>query len=404
MVFLFTQLCKKRPEWFRHCCKKHDLKMDFAKFFQENARAIYWGVGVTGVATLLYYLTDVVARLIIRKGEKRGFDEFGLVFTIKRIFKVFIILFVFLFSTYYFVDAKSYGKVTQNIKVITYLTFVAMVTIVLDSVIRTVINRVVKIRKRRGENQTTLKFLKYVSSSLVYLLGLGLAAYAFPALKGITTTAIGGAGIAALIIGVASQEALANLVGGFFIIFSKPFQVQDIIKISGELMGEVVDITLRHTLIRDAQNKVIVVPNAIINKEKVVNYSLGRARFCEWIEIGISYDSDIDLARKIMRSECQAHPQVLDNRTSLERANGDPIVKVRVIRLAESAVILRAWTWAKDFPTAFDLKCDLLESIKKRFDAEGVELPFAYRTVVFKNLPEKDEKSAGDKAISENKP
>lgn len=376
--------------------------MDFTKFFQENAEAIYWGLGVAGLAALLYFLVNVLTRLIIRKGKKRGLKEFGLVFTIRRILKVFILLFVFLFSTYYFVDAKSYAKVTANIKIITYLTFVAMLTIVLDSVVRTVINRVVRIRKRRGEDQTTLKFLKYVSSSLVYLFGLGLATYAFPALKGVTTTAIGGAGIAALIIGVASQEALANLVGGFFIIISKPFQVQDIIKISGELMGEVVDITLRHTLIRDAQNKVIVVPNAIINKEKVINYSLGRARFCEWIELGIAYDSDIDLAKEIMRSECQAHPGVLDNRTALERANGDPVVKVRVIRLDDSAVILRAWAWAKDFPAAFGLKCDLLESIKKRFDAEGVEIPFPSRTVVFKNQPQKsrDGPSGGEKVRS----
>lgn len=364
--------------------------MDFAKFFRDHAESIYWGVGVVVVATLLYYLTNVVARLVIRKGKKRGFDEFRLVFTIRRILKIFIVLFVFLFSTYYFVDAKSYAKVTANLKIITYITFVAMFTIVLDAVVRTVINRVVKIRKRRGEDQTTLKFLKYVSSSLVYLFGLGLAAYAFPALKGITTTAIGGAGIAAIIIGVASQEALANLVGGFFIIFSKPFQVQDIIKISGELMGEVVDITLRHTLIRDAQNKVIVVPNAIINKEKVINYSLGRAQYCEYIEIGISYDSDIDQAKEIMRSECLAHPDIVDHRNALERADDNSVVKVRVIRLDDSAVIIRAWAWAKDFPTAFGLRCDLLEPIKKRFDAEGVEIPFPYRTVVFKNQPKND--------------
>ncbi|GHB86901.1 mechanosensitive ion channel family protein [Persicitalea jodogahamensis] len=358
--------------------------MNFEAFFRANAEAIYWGFGVTATAALLYYLTNVSVKVLINKGKRRGFDNFGLLFTVQRILKVFILLVLVLFSTYYFVDKDSHDIVTHNIKTITYLTFVAMLTIVLDSVARTVINLAIRKKKQRGENQTTFKFLKYVSSSLVYLLGIGMAAYAFPFLKGITQTAIGGAGIAAVIIGVASQEALANLVGGFFIILFKPFQVGDIIKISGEMLGEVTDITLRHTLIRDPQNKVIVAPNAIINKEKVINHSLGESPICEWIEIGISYDSNVDRAKEIMRSECLAHPDVIDKRTALERANGDPVVRVRVIRLAESSVVVRAWAWAKDFPSAFAMKCDLLESIKKRFDTEGVEIPFPYRTLVFK--------------------
>lgn len=79
-----------------------------------------------------------------------------------------------------------------------------------------------------------------------------------------------------------------------------------------------------------------------------------------------------------------AHPNLIDNRTSVQIANGDPKVIVRVIGLNDSEVTLRAWAWAWDFPSAFIMKCDLYESIKKRFDAEGVEIPFPHRTLVFK--------------------
>ena len=107
----------------------------------------------------------------------------------------------------------------------------------------------------------------------------------------------------------------------FFIIIFKPFQVHDIVKISDDMIGEVMDITLRHTIIKNYQNKMIVIPNAIINKEKVINYNLGEKSCCQWIEIGISYDSDIDLAKHIIREECESHPNLIDNRSQLDQYN-----------------------------------------------------------------------------------
>jgi small conductance mechanosensitive channel len=61
---------------------------------------------------------------------------------------------------------------------------------------------------------------------------------------------------------------------------------------------------------------------------------------------------------------------------------------VRVLALGEYAVTMRAWVWAEDSASGFVMECELLESIKKRFDAEGIEIPFPYRSLVFKNQPE----------------
>lgn len=124
------------------------------------------------------------------------------------------------------------------------------------------------------------------------------------------------------------------------------------------------DITLRHTVLRNFENKMIVVPNSIINKEKLINYDLGDRRCCEWIEIGISYDSDIDLAKHIMREECEQHPNLIDNRSQLDLYNQVPKVLVRVTNLGDSSVIIRAWAWAMSFSEAFVMKCDLYEAIK----------------------------------------
>lgn len=355
------------------------------EFFQENTTAIYWLLGVLIPSSVLYLLIHKGAEKLLAKAKSKGYDDLSFIKLISRILKVFIVIFVFLFLTFYLVDKKHYVFVTDNLKILTYISIVAIVTIILGALSNTIYNRVIKNKTDNKQNPTSYKFLKYVTTSLIYIIGIVLAALAFPALKGLAQAALGGAGILAVIIGVASQEALANVVGGFFIIIFKPFQVHDIIKISDTMVGEVMDITLRHTIIKNYQNKMIVIPNAIINKEKVVNYNLGDKKCCQWIEIGISYDSDIDIAKEIMRDECEAHPNLIEYRNFLQIKNNDPKVIVRVVSLDDSAVTIRAWAWAKDYPSAFNMKCDLYESIKKRFDKENIEIPFPHRTLVFKD-------------------
>lgn len=354
-------------------------------FFRENATKIYWLFGVLISSTILFVLIGKGSKKIIAKAKAKGYEDFSFIKLISRILKIFIVLFVLLFLAYFFVDKANYAFITENIKTIAWLAFVSVFTIVFSKLSNTVFNRIIKKKIKEKGNPTSYKFLKYLSTFSIILIGIVLAAFAFPSLKTLATTAVGGAGILAVIVGVASQEALANLVGGFFIILFKPFQVHDVVKISDDMIGEVMDITLRHTVIKNYQNKMIVIPNAIINKEKVINYNLGDQRCCQWIEFGISYDSDIDLAKHIIREECESHPSLIDNRSELDKYNNEKKVIVRVISLDDSAVTLRAWAWAWDFPTAFNMKCDLYESVKKRFDKEGIEIPFPHRTLVFKN-------------------
>ncbi len=243
--------------------------------------------------------------------------------------------------------------------------------------------------------QPRTKFLRYIVVIFIGLIGALIASLAFPELKGIAQTALGGAGILALIVGFAAQEALANITGGLFIISFKPFRIGDLVKISDSMVGRVTDITLRHTIIRNFDNKMIVIPNAVINKEKIINYDLDEHKICERLEIGISYDSDIDLAKKIMREECENHPLILDNRSPLDKKEGKPIVRTALISLDDFSISIRAWAWSRNFTDSFSLKCDVLESIKKRFDQEGIEIPFPYRTIVMKG---EGEKTSSDKS------
>lgn len=231
---------------------------------------------------------------------------------------------------------------------------------------------------------TNYQFLRHVLTALVYLVGFGIAIYSMPSLRALANSLLAGAGILAVAVGFASQHALSNIISGVFIVIFKPFKVNDRLKIR-ELNGIVEDITLRHTVIRDFENRRILIPNAIISDEIIINSDFVEDKICKWIDISISYDSDIDKAKAIILEEVLQHPLQIDPRTPVQIEEGVAEVPVRVVLLGESSINLRAWAWTKDSPDGFLLSCDVYESIKKRFDAEGVEIPFPHRTLIHKN-------------------
>lgn len=281
-------------------------------------------------------------------------------------------------------DSYAFSVFTQDLKLVLYISLVAIATIVSASYVNFWILQTIKQRKLNESDTTNLRFLRYALAGLIYLLGFFLIILAFPSFRSIAQTVLGGAGILAIVVAVSSQEALSNIVSGFFIIIFKPFKVGDLIEIESAQAGIVEDITLRHTVIRNFDNKMIVIPNAIINKAKLVNANMGELKCCERIEIRISYDSDIDLAKKIIQNECENHSLIIDNRTLNDKKNKKPIVKTAVTNLGDFAVTIRAWAWVANVSNAYQIRRDIYESTKKRFDKEGIEIPFPYRTVMLK--------------------
>jgi len=237
---------------------------------------------------------------------------------------------------------------------------------------------------------TRYHFFKNAISFFIFLVAFILIFYTIPELQNLGLSLFAGAGILAIIIGFASQAAFANIISGIFIVSSKPFRVGDFIKISDEYFGTVEDITLRHTVIRNNENRRIIIPNAVINNQTIVNSNIIDEKVCSLIEIGISYDSNIDEAIRIICEEIIKHPLSLDNRTEEDIAGNVPQVTVRVMGFGESSVNLRAYAWAATSMNAFILRTDMFKIIKDRFDREGIEIPFPYRTIVMKNVSQQD--------------
>ena len=239
-------------------------------------------------------------------------------------------------------------------------------------------------------DRTRYAFFKNAVSLIIFTTATAIVIYSIPALHSLSLTIFASAGIFAAILGFASQQAFSNIISGIFIVIFKPFRVGDWIHVADKYTGIVEDITLRHVVITNFQNKRIIIPNSIISSETIINAHIEDNRVCEFCEYGISYDSDMDKAMAIITEECEKHPDLIDGRSEEEKLNGEPKVRIRVVRWEDSSVILRAYIWAKDPIEGVLMHYDLNYSIKKRFDNDpSIDIPFPHRTVYFKNQPER---------------
>ncbi len=263
---------------------------------------------------------------------------------------------------------------------------IILVAFIISKILRYSLHRFVRTASAKlNLDPTKYNFIKNAASFIIFTIALIVIFYRIPELKDYGVTLFAGAGVFAAIIGFASQSAFSNIITGIFLVIFKPFRVGDHIAISNNMSGMVEDITLRHTVINNYENRRIVIPNSVISNETIINSSLNENKTCMYLVMGISYDSDINLAIKIMQEEAMKHPDFQDNRTQENKNSGDPAVKVRLIDFGDSSVNLRAYVWAKDPIEGFAMKCDLNKSIKERFDKEGIEIPYPYRTIVYKD-------------------
>jgi small conductance mechanosensitive channel len=206
-------------------------------------------------------------------------------------------------------------------------------------------------------------------SNILYVAVLAFVIVAALSQVGIQTASfIAVVGAAGLAIGLALQGSLSNFAAGVLMAVFRPFKVGDFIE-AGGTAGIVEEIQIFTTQMRSGDNKTIIVPNSSILGGNIVNYSTKETRRVD-LAAGIGYSDDIDSAKAVLRSIIDADERVLK----------DPEPMIVVSELGDSSVNLtvRAWVNSGDY---WGVYFDTLETIKKRFDSEGISIPFPQRDV-----------------------
>jgi small conductance mechanosensitive channel len=206
-------------------------------------------------------------------------------------------------------------------------------------------------------------------SSIAYIALLAFVVIAALGQLGIQTTSfIAILGAAGLAIGLALQGSLANFAAGFLMIIFRPFRVGNFIEGAG-VAGIVEEIQIFTTILKTPDNKIIIVPNAKLSGDNITNYSALETRRVD-MTVGVSYDADLAHVKNVLNDIISKDERILAESAS----------QVVVAELADSSVnfVVRVWTKSADF---WAVKCDMTETIKNRFDAEGIGIPFPQRDI-----------------------
>ena len=268
-----------------------------------------------------------------------------------------------------------------------FILSVLAILFVVSRILRFLVGRFIRgAAKKLKVDPTRYNFFKNAVDFILIFIAIAIISRSIPALRTVGNTLLTGAGVLAAIVGFASQAAFSNIISGFFLVIFKPFSVGDRVKIGQLYIGDVEDINLRHTIIRDFENRRVIIPNSVISNETIINSTITDEKTCMFVEVAISLNSNIDKAIELIQEEAKKHRYYIDNRNELEIERGEDPVMVRVMTFLDSGIHLRASVWAKDPTDGFDLKCDLNKSIKERFDEFGISLSNLHHLVVMKNL------------------
>ena len=260
------------------------------------------------------------------------------------------------------------------------IILIIVISVVLNKIIDKLIDRTIR-RKRKKNVTTLLMFIKKVKKLIIYSLMVLMIMGQFEAFHKFSITLLSGLGIGSVVLGLAAQESLKNFFGSFALVIGDVFEVGDFIEcVDKGVSGTVEDITMRHTVIRTINNRRVIIPNSQMNSYTIENFNYIDNENVKLVDFSISYESDVDKAMKIIKDEMKKlyKPNEKGKNKDVEYP------KVRVASWDESGISLRAWVWGKDNGEVFENMYKLNYVIKKRFESEGIEIPYPHVEIIKK--------------------
>ncbi|MGA1932014.1 mechanosensitive ion channel family protein [Arcobacter sp. YIC-464] len=221
------------------------------------------------------------------------------------------------------------------------------------------------LKKVKGMDLTLVKFLENI---VYYALMIVVILTALSELGVETTSFLAILGAAGLAIGLALKDSLGNFASGVMIILFKPFKVGDFVNAAG-VAGTVSEVGIFNSVFTTGDNQRIIIPNGAITSGSIVNVNAHDTRRVDLV-VGIGYDDDIKKAKDVLNDIIKSNEKVL-----LDKG-----VTVAVSELADSSVnfVVRAWVKTPDY---WAVKFDLTETVKLRFDEEGISIPYPQQDV-----------------------
>ena len=222
--------------------------------------------------------------------------------------------------------------------------------------------------KMMKSREVDAALVNFVSSLVYYALLIFVVIAALGQIGIQTASFVAIVGAAGLAIGLAMQGSLSNFAAGVLIIIFKPFKIGDFVEMAG-VAGVIENIMIFTTELKTGDNKKVIVPNSSVLGGVITNYSANDTRRVDLV-MGIGYNDDIDKAKRVLEEIISADARILKA----------PAPLIAVSELADSSVnfAVRPWVKSGDYWAVYFA---LHETVKKRFDQEGISIPYPQQDV-----------------------
>ncbi|MGD0410115.1 MAG: mechanosensitive ion channel family protein [Verrucomicrobiota bacterium] len=220
-------------------------------------------------------------------------------------------------------------------------------------------------KQSASADQTAVRFLAQLARLAVWILAFLAYAHLVPALKDLGGAGLLSVGVVSIVVGMAAQNTLGNLIAGVSLVLYRPFRLGDQLQVSapsGLETGIVENISLGYTVLRAGDERRLVIPNSLMASQTILNLSMSSQPVPCAAAITLEHDADVDKARQIL----------LEVARQSSRAPGTPTC--RITNLSGAGVTVTLTAWAANPVVAPDMKSDLLEAAKKQLDQAGIKI------------------------------
>ena len=351
--------------------------------------ALFIGLISTVVITALAYflagkLANILERLAVDKTRWEG-DEQLIRFLKKSVRRLILLIGAFYFLGYLSdVLGESYKLYLNGIFYVLIVFVITFALMGLVSLAVRIYSKSLIEKKMLGDKEDFFPLLVRVFKIIIFIIALIIIMKHF---KQDVQALVVSLGIGSLAIALAAQETLANMIAGFVIMTDRPFRVGDRIQLSSGEKGDVYEIGLRSTKVKTFDNTLLIVPNAEIVKEKILNLTYPDPITRVRVNVGVAYGTDVQKVKSILEEICNRHPRVLNH----------PPPNAYFLDFGDSSLdfflTCRVPDWRDEWTIAEEIRLE----IDRRFKEEGIEIPFPQRTLWWGDNPEtKDKKGKPD--------
>ena len=186
------------------------------------------------------------------------------------------------------------------------------------------------------------------------------------------------AGVIGVGIGFGMQNIISNFISGIILLFERPIKVGDHVILDG-IIGDIVEIKSRATIVRSIDNEHIIVPNSYFLEERITNRSYGDLKTRITVDVGVSYTSDAKLVEKLLLRSVQT----ISDKTGYVLETPEPLV--RFVEFGDSSLNFKLFVWVDTPANIFLVRSELHYEILEQFRENAVEIPFPQRDIHMKS-------------------